>query len=114
MQEAHAKVLSTCAAKPVAADDSKERRWQISDFDIGKSLGKGKFGNVYLARERSTKYIIALKVGSVDHLFMMSHHLDPALVLHSFFNRKSCDSMTDDVQPFFEVLVKETGNCRKF
>lgn len=49
-------------AKISTAPSSKTRRWQLSDFDIGKSLGKGKFGNVYLARERSTKYIIALKV----------------------------------------------------
>lgn len=42
---------------------SKERkRWSLDDFDIGKPLGKGKFGNVYLAREKSTKYIVALKV----------------------------------------------------
>lgn len=41
---------------------AKERRWQLSDFDIGKPLGKGKFGNVYLAREKSSKYIVALKV----------------------------------------------------
>lgn len=31
-------------------------------FDIGKPLGKGKFGRVYLAREKSTGYICALKV----------------------------------------------------
>lgn len=43
---------------------AKERRWQLSDFDIGKPLGKGKFGNVYLAREKSSKYIVALKVGA--------------------------------------------------
>ena len=49
---------------------SKTRRWQLSDFDIGKSLGKGKFGNVYLARERSTKYIIALKVNISLHTAM--------------------------------------------
>ena len=49
-------------------DNKKTRRWQLSDFDIGKSLGKGKFGNVYLARERSTKYIIALKVTTLFHL----------------------------------------------
>ena len=36
--------------------------WQLSDFDIGRPLGKGKFGNVYLARERKSKYIVALKV----------------------------------------------------
>lgn len=34
----------------------------MSDFDIGKPLGRGKFGNVYLAREKRSKYIVALKV----------------------------------------------------
>ena len=37
-------------------------RWKLEDFDIGRPLGKGKFGNVYLAREKASKYIIALKV----------------------------------------------------
>ncbi|OKL60277.1 Serine/threonine-protein kinase ark1 [Talaromyces atroroseus] len=31
-------------------------------FEIGKALGKGKFGRVYLAKERSTGFICALKV----------------------------------------------------
>ncbi len=52
--------LSTGGA--TAGDSSKGRRWRLQDFDIGKSLGKGKFGNVYLARERTTKYVVALKV----------------------------------------------------
>ncbi|GMS89299.1 hypothetical protein PENTCL1PPCAC_11474, partial [Pristionchus entomophagus] len=34
----------------------------MEDFDIGRPLGKGKFGNVYLAREKSKKFVIALKV----------------------------------------------------
>ena len=37
-------------------------RWKLEDFEIGRPLGKGKFGNVYLAREKRSKYIIALKV----------------------------------------------------
>ena len=37
-------------------------RWKLDDFDIGRPLGKGKFGNVYLAREKKSKYIVALKV----------------------------------------------------
>ena len=37
-------------------------RWTLRDFDIGKPLGRGKFGNVYLAREKKSKYICALKV----------------------------------------------------
>ena len=28
----------------------------------GRPLGRGKFGNVYLAREKETKFVIALKV----------------------------------------------------
>ena len=38
------------------------QRWKLDDFDIGRPLGKGKFGNVYLAREKKSKYIVALKV----------------------------------------------------
>uniref|UniRef100_A0A1B6MMX4 Aurora kinase n=1 Tax=Graphocephala atropunctata TaxID=36148 RepID=A0A1B6MMX4_9HEMI len=38
------------------------KKWTLSDFDIGRALGKGKFGNVYLAREKQSKFIVALKV----------------------------------------------------
>ena len=38
------------------------KTWTLNDFDIGRPLGKGKFGNVYLAREKQTHYIVALKV----------------------------------------------------
>ena len=34
------------------------RRFTIDDFEIRRPLGKGKFGNVYLARH----FIVALKV----------------------------------------------------
>ncbi|KAI4888374.1 hypothetical protein NFI96_010907 [Prochilodus magdalenae] len=37
-------------------------KFTIKDFDIGRPLGKGKFGNVYLAREKKVKVIVALKV----------------------------------------------------
>ncbi|KAH8022174.1 hypothetical protein HPB51_022307 [Rhipicephalus microplus] len=38
------------------------KKWCLQDFEIGRPLGKGKFGNVYLAREKTTKYVVALKV----------------------------------------------------
>lgn len=41
---------------------SNKKVWTINDFDIGRSLGRGKFGYVYLAREKKTKYIVALKI----------------------------------------------------
>lgn len=33
----------------------------LNDFEIGKPLGRGKFGTVYLAREKRSKFIVALK-----------------------------------------------------
>ena len=41
---------------------SKPRQWSLNDFDIGKPLGNGKFGKVYLAREKKSHFIVALKV----------------------------------------------------
>ncbi|CAL1301257.1 unnamed protein product [Larinioides sclopetarius] len=40
----------------------------IDDFDIGRPLGKGKFGNVYLAREKRTHFIVALKILSKSQI----------------------------------------------
>ena len=36
--------------------------WQRSDFIIGKKLGRGQFGKVYLAKTRNSGLIVALKV----------------------------------------------------
>ncbi|XP_023150231.2 aurora kinase A [Amphiprion ocellaris] len=52
--------------KPAKNDNarvsSSKQKWSLENFDIGRPLGKGKFGNVYLARERQSKFILALKV----------------------------------------------------
>ncbi|XP_071446084.1 aurora kinase C-like [Hetaerina americana] len=45
-----------------------DKRWTLSDFEIGRPLGKGKFGNVYLAREKQSKFIVALKVLFKDQI----------------------------------------------
>lgn len=58
------------------SSSKQAQTWQLSDFDIGRPLGRGKFGNVYLAREKKSKFIVALKVrlGSVLDL-LCKHHL---------------------------------------
>lgn len=43
-------------------EKSSKRQWVLDDFEIGRPLGKGKFGNVYLAREKKTHTVLALKV----------------------------------------------------
>ena len=69
---------STAAGSSTSSKSNKT--WSLVNFDIGellmflvsnshynsffkgRPLGRGKFGNVYLAREKETKFIIALKV----------------------------------------------------
>ena len=41
---------------------SPPREFHLGMFDIGKPLGKGKFGRVYLAQEKRTGFVCALKV----------------------------------------------------
>ncbi|NXI60844.1 AURKA kinase, partial [Chloroceryle aenea] len=43
-------------------EETKKRQWSLDDFEISRPLGKGKFGNVYLAREKQSRFILALKV----------------------------------------------------
>lgn len=38
------------------------KKWCLDDFDVGKALGKGKFGRVYLAREKRSGFVVALKI----------------------------------------------------
>lgn len=42
--------------------------WSLSDFVIGNKLGSGKFGKVYIAKEKSSQSIVALKVLSKKQL----------------------------------------------
>lgn len=66
---------ATSSTESSNAASSSGKKWVLTDFEIGKPLGKGKFGNVYLARERKSKYIVAMKVlfktqieeGNVEH-----------------------------------------------
>lgn len=36
--------------------------WSKDDFELGAALGKGKFGRVYLTRERKTHFMVAMKI----------------------------------------------------
>lgn len=61
-QQKHNKHAIESYKPAIETDVQKGRQWTLNDFEIGKPLGRGKFGRVYLAREKRTKYIVALKV----------------------------------------------------
>lgn len=52
----------TLTESALYSNPSTPKQWHLGMFEIGKPLGKGKFGRVYLAKERSTGFVCALKV----------------------------------------------------
>lgn len=46
---------------PAGLSNAPYRQFSISDFEIGKKLGKGKFGKVYCVKDKKSGYICALK-----------------------------------------------------
>ncbi|KAF7244766.1 hypothetical protein EG68_10226 [Paragonimus skrjabini miyazakii] len=66
--------ISLSATKPLESVEVKSvkhsttlsrrngRKWSLKDIDIGKKLGEGCFGSVYLAREKESRFVIALKM----------------------------------------------------
>ena len=49
-------------SNPPMYEQPQPKNFHLGMFEIGKPLGKGKFGRVYLAKERSTGFVCALKV----------------------------------------------------
>jgi len=52
----------------LTTDAEKGQKWCLNDFEVGKFLGKGKYGKVYVAREKSSKHIVALKMSSLEQI----------------------------------------------
>ena len=36
--------------------------WSKDDFELGAALGRGKFGRVFVAREKKTQFMVAMKM----------------------------------------------------
>jgi len=63
----------------------KYQKLHLGLFEIGKPLGKGKFGRVYLAKHRSSGYICALKVLNKDEIMRegAEKHVRREIEVHS-------------------------------
>ncbi|XP_044855910.1 aurora kinase C-like [Mauremys mutica] len=110
-----------------AAQLAPPRVFTINDFEIGRPLGKGKFGNVYLARERASRFIVALKVlfksqmekEGVEHqlrreIEIQSHLQHPNILrFYNYFHDKKRVYLILEYAPRGE-LYKELQKCRQF
>ena len=108
--------------------EKKERKkWSLDNFDIGRPLGKGKFGNVYLAREKKSQFIVALKVlfksqlqkNGVEHqlrreIEIQSHLRHPHILrLYGYFYDDTRVYLILEFAPRGE-LYKELQKCGRF
>ncbi|RWR80704.1 serine/threonine-protein kinase Aurora-3-like protein [Cinnamomum micranthum f. kanehirae] len=79
--------MATTSTKRPDSNNTQENLppWTLQDFEIGKPLGRGKFGKVYLAREKQSKYIIALKVIFKQQLekYRLHHQLQREIQIQS-------------------------------
>ncbi|KAM6927494.1 aurora kinase A [Xenentodon cancila] len=121
--------LEKASNKPAKSDhaSASKQRWSLENFDIGRPLGKGKFGNVYLARERQTKFILALKVlfkkqlekAGVEHQLrreveIQSHLRHPNILrLYGYFHDTSRVYLILEFAPKGE-LYSELQRCGSF
>ncbi|KAI2656658.1 Aurora kinase B [Labeo rohita] len=106
---------------------SNSKKFSIKDFDIGRPLGKGKFGNVYLARERKLKVIVALKVlfksqmekEGVEHqlrreIEIQSHLKHPNILrFYNYFHDDTRVFLILEYAPRGE-MYKELQRCGRF
>jgi aurora kinase len=65
---------------------NRKASWSLADFDIGRKLGEGRFGKIYLAREKATKYAVVLKCISKEAVVHhdLLHQIRREVELHMF------------------------------
>jgi hypothetical protein len=72
---------------PHPSQAAGSHKWSLDDFEIGKALGKGKYGTVWMAREKlsGTKKILALKVLFKEQIEQtgIMHQLQREIEVHS-------------------------------
>ncbi|XP_074839261.1 aurora kinase B isoform X1 [Carettochelys insculpta] len=126
-QKPAGRVLAEPGSGAQGAPSIPQRALTLNDFEIGRPLGKGKFGNVYLARERASRFIVALKVlfksqmekEGVEHqlrreIEIQAHLQHPNILrLYNYFHDKKRVYLILEYAPRGE-LYKELQRCRHF
>jgi serine/threonine protein kinase len=41
---------------------ARKKDWCIEDFDVGQHIGTGQFGRAYIAQEKASRHVVALKI----------------------------------------------------
>jgi serine/threonine protein kinase len=88
------------------------KAWSLKDFEIGRPLGRGKFGDVYLARERKSNFIVAIKVIKKSQLLKagVEHQLRREIEIQSNLRYLSVlrSKQNTTLSPVHEIMNKDT------
>ncbi|KAK8809974.1 hypothetical protein WA538_003526 [Blastocystis sp. DL] len=114
---------------PLSPERYKKEMWTIQDFEIGALVGTGGYvaGKVYLAREKRSKYVVAIKAiemkiivraGIVDllqnEIVIQSHLIHPNILsLYGYFWDDHCIYLIQEYG-FYGDLQKELKKEGKF
>jgi hypothetical protein len=67
------------------------KKFKEEDFEFGKKLGKGKFGHVFLARDKKTNFLVAIKV--MEKVAIVNMKSEKQVVreikIHSYLNHEN-------------------------
>lgn len=107
----------TFSSESVQKIGSKEidRDWKFSDFVIEHRLGHGQYGKVYMVREKSTKYVYALKKQLRDTIaeIMVWREIDIQKNLCHRNILRLFGYFFDDKKIYLVLEYAQNGNLRK-
>ena len=69
----------------------KQRFWSIDDFEVGAVIGEGRFGKVFVAKEKKSKFLCVLKILQKAQLkkYKLEAQVISEIEIHSKFRHKN-------------------------
>ncbi|EGR29395.1 protein kinase domain protein [Ichthyophthirius multifiliis] len=93
--------------------------WKIQNFQIGKCLGRGRFGSVYLSRHKPTNMLLAIKQISKKNIIQsgMEKQLQQEIKIQSFLTHPNILKMygffSDETNVYLLLELSSHGNIQK-
>ncbi|RZB85787.1 Serine/threonine-protein kinase Aurora-3, partial [Glycine soja] len=75
------------ASQNPAEEENSNRHWSLEDFEVGKPLGRGKFGRVFVAREVKMEILTSLRHTNILRLYGWFHDADRVLLILEYAHK---------------------------
>ncbi|KAF7703967.1 putative spindle assembly checkpoint kinase like protein [Cucumispora dikerogammari] len=91
-------------------------KWKIEDFELGKPLGYGKFGVVWLVKEKKSNYILALKIikkkdiaDDIKAIRQVRREIEIQMNIKSVFVLRMFGFFHDDINIYYMLEYAQGG-----